>query len=107
LQLDGALPISISLAVPRQTSAEAFSWRLQPRKSERPNLTLVCYLDTRRRKVDRMYFVKGFPAVPRILTVSPEKGMPRHWQLRQLRQFCNLACEITGAAQSIKSKFQS
>jgi DNA invertase Pin-like site-specific DNA recombinase len=103
LRLDGSLPISITLAVPRQTSAEAFSWRMQPRKSERSNLTLVCYLDTRRKKVDRMYFVQGLPAAPRILTISPEKETLRHWQLRQLRQFCSLACEITGGVQSGES----
>jgi DNA invertase Pin-like site-specific DNA recombinase len=95
LRLDGAMHISVTLAVPRLTSADTFSWRMQPRKAERLNLTLVCYLDTRRKRVDRMYFVNGFPGFPRIFTVSPERGTPRHWELRRLRQFCMLAREIT------------
>jgi DNA invertase Pin-like site-specific DNA recombinase len=94
LRLDGRLIISIQLVVARQTSAHHVSWRIHPVPSERNNLTLCCYLDTKNERVVGRYFVNGFPATPkRSITIRPDDPTFQQVQLTTLSKFCGVALE--------------
>jgi DNA invertase Pin-like site-specific DNA recombinase len=94
LRLDGKFDVSVQICRTVRTRSNFF-WRIVPRRSERGNVTLCCFMDESNTKVRSMAVARNLAFATSSVNVRPgDRWMKRTIPIKDLRGFCNIAIKL-------------